>query len=368
MPPTAYILRTSDTIAESVFAATSRDFEAIIRDCQLTSINSALEARDELASVNGFGGLRLRVGAQPQQYDSLTGAWNNGALGFSTYQGKALLRSLTVEKDQDASGTTFRLKGTISSFGPPTGTECVPIRVTVESASRASPSYRSNPIVPYLNKEDATASGAFDIGDWETTTGGLNGTGGTVDTEDYRPPGDIGGNYIDFNGQPIPQIVPQTRITIDVVRRLPYWQFKRPSQSGNDIQLAQETVQGGAFCPADFWGPIGARNENGILGFERGYLRWESVNLSPLEDEFSTLRIVFLADYWKHAVQVPRPTYFSDLGAMTTAGDPRAIKHYIGVYWSQPHVDSFSLNQGFFYQGEIDYLSKLSLGCGQNWP
>tara|TARA_R100000655_G_scaffold72899_3_gene111390 strand:+ start:2111 stop:3214 length:1104 start_codon:yes stop_codon:yes gene_type:complete len=367
MAATTYILRTSDTIAESTFAATTRDFEAVIRDCALTTIDTAEEARDALASVNGLGGLRLRVGTQPQEYDTLTSTWGEGRLGFNAYQGKALLRRLEVQKDPDASGTTFRVKGTISSFGPPSGAECVPMRTTVESAGRASPSYRAAPIVPNLNSEAPASSGAFDIADWETTTGGLKNSSGTSGEEDYAPAGDIGGRYIDFNGQPIPQIVPQTRITIDLVRRLPYWQWKTPQQQGNDLQLYSQTINGDAFCPGNFWTPIGARNENGLLGFDRGYLRWESTTVTPLEDEFSTMRIVLLADAWKHATQIPRPTYFNDLGAMTTAGDPRAIKHYIGVYWSQPHVDSFDLGN-WFYPAELDYLTKLSSNCGQTWP
>tara|TARA_R100001463_G_scaffold29034_3_gene66271 strand:+ start:5297 stop:6409 length:1113 start_codon:yes stop_codon:yes gene_type:complete len=364
------ILRITDNISEDLFGATSKNFEIIIKSCIPTEKDDQSNTiKQLLARANqGFSGLFLKIGSPPLVEHPTLG-FQDGELGFSTYQGPAILRSITIQRI-DATAHVYSIKGVISGYGPNDGNDNAPIRVSMDSAGRSAPSYRSNPIIPNQASEAPTATGVFQEADWETTSGGLLGTDGTdPKSETYRPAGDIGGNKIDWNGQPIPQVVPQTRITIEVIRRLPYW--ARVAGGGSGSMQLQETKipnsNGDAFCAGSLWTPIGARNEKGLLGFDRGVLRWESTSMTALEDEYSICRFVLLADYWKHATQIPRPTYFTDIGAMTTGGDPRNIKHYIGVYWSQPHLDSFELGDWFF-PGEIAYLTKLSDDCGQTWP
>jgi len=362
---------------------------------------------NDLALPTGIAGWRMRVGTEPQTKNG--GNWGRAVFyntasatfrfGFETFYGPALLRSMEITTDPDAVGS-FRITGELSGFGPPKFAQDgdgvtsrsefpTPIRITTESSARVVSAYREGPIVPGETLPPASKF-AYQVWDRQLVEpniyGGiapfLNGESNpSSDTkaEDYRPPGDCGGRAIDFNGAPIPHAVPQTRLTLDVVRRLPYWAWTNNSDTSSVSLTSKDTPIGTdstPLCISGFDDFIGCRNSESLFGFPIGTLLFESINLTPLQDEFSIFRMVFLYDQWKHATQVPRPTYGTTIGAMTTATgamtptippvpelDPRGIEHYTGVYWQQPYLEMFTLDPAFFYQGEIDYINKLATDC-----
>ena len=407
MADTMKVLRVSDKIAESSFAMTVRSFELLLTlDCgEGREKIRAADISNYLALPAGIAGWRMRVGTEPQTKTGGSGSsdweralfYKDGAddyrLGFETFYGPALVRSMEITTDPDAVGS-FRITGELSGFGPPNFVEAgdagtsrspvpMPIRVTTDTTSRVVSAYREGPIVP---GEGVAMGTRFGYQIWDRQLDALNIFGGVspflngyynpnADTKDeyYRPEGDCGGRPIDFNGAPIPHAVPQTRITIDVVRRLPYWNWANESDT-SPVSLSTQDIPGtggGApLCVSGFDDYIGARNASTFLGFPIGSILWESINLTPLQDEFSIFRMVFLYDEWKHATQVPRPTYGTTTGAMTTRvilqenpliteEDPRAIRHYMGVYWQQPYLRKFTLNPAFFYTEEMNFLNKL---------
>jgi len=401
------VLRVSDKVAESSFSMTVRSFELLlVLDCDRANRLSlrAGEISNELALPTGIAGWRMRVGTEAQT-KIVNGAWQRAIFyaagadvfrfGFETFYGPALVRRLEITTDPTAVGA-FRIMGELSSFGPPkfsqqgdTNTSRTefptPIRITSESSSRVVSAYREGPIVPGEGPPPLDKF-AYEIWDRQLTEPNIYGgiepflqgeSNPSTDTksEDYRPPGDCGGRAIDFNGAPIPHAVPQTKVTLDIVRRLPYWNWTNNSDNSTVTLSTLDAPIGfdsPGICIAGFDDFIGCRNSESLLGYPIGTLLFESTNLTPLQDEFSIFRMVFLYDQWKHATQVPRPTYGTTVGAMTTQTgkmtptippvpelDPRGIQHYTGVYWQQSYLDMFTLDPAFFYQGEIDYITKI---------
>ena len=191
--------------------------------------------------------------------------------------------------------------------------------------------WRANPNLPIM----ADAAAEFDDADWggDGSTG-LNPqpagtsapTSSSPDDGTYRPAGDIGGTPVDWNGNPLQLMLPMMRIEIDVLRRGGYIDVSGAGQ--ND-----------ALRPGVLLDYIGKRNNASFLGFDIGTILFDGVNRSRLDGEWTVCTFSFLWHPWRHAEQVPRPTFGTKAGTLTYEGDPRNIQHTRGVYWKQPYLN-----------------------------
>lgn len=193
--------------------------------------------------------------------------------------------------------------------------------------------FRTSPRLPVMS----TAADEFDDDKWAGVgSTGLNAVSGTAPTAadpntTYRPAGDIGGTPIDWNGNPTSILLPMMRIEVEVFRR------------GGWINVAG-TGQPDQLRPQQLLDYIGKRNNAVFCGFAVGTLLFDAVNRSRLDGEWTSCTFSFIYHPWRHAVQVPRPTFGTDAGTLAYEGDPRGIQHMRGVYWKQPYLEGANFN------------------------
>ena len=333
MTTTRYELKTSASSAEHWGArADQRVF--IVED---TAAPATRTIEAAVCSSTGYGGISALPG-----HALFLSANTDGTGALSNANGNARVRTVGVRLIDEGSGHVEITIG-LTEYAPFTD-QTDPCRITTSTTLQTVPLYRTNPIVPtdvwtidgtgpYYDADDGIWSGAT------TSTPPLNTSSGTVDADgaessDYRPAGDIGGDKVDWNGNPIAAGLAVTRITVEVLRWGPYI-----DTSGNytldDQQLAEQVVG------------VGARNQATFCGFAQGEVLYVGCSRSPLDAEWYTARFEFLQHPYKHAVQVPRPTFGTSIGAMSYEGDPRSIRHYRGVYWQQPYLRGTDFNDLF---------------------
>lgn len=212
------------------------------------------------------------------------------------------------------------------------------VRMLTTPFTQSVPAWRVGPDVPTMSD----IASEFSDADWggDDGSGGTNGLGveqGSTPTEaapddgSYRPAGDIGGTPIDWNGNPTQIALPLLRIEIDVMRR------------GGYINTAG-TAQADALRPGVLLDYVGKRNNTVFAGFAVGTLLLEGVNRSRLDGEWTLCTFSFLWHPWRHAQQIPRPTYGTKAGTLQYEGDPRGIQHTRGVYWKQSYLFGADFN------------------------
>ena len=216
------------------------------------------------------------------------------------------------------------------------------VRVLSNHVMAPTPVYRSNPIVP-TDTWTATGGGYYDanVALWDGSSGSstLNSAVGSVDGDgvestDYRPAGDIGGTMIDWNGNPLTIGLTQIDFTVEVVRQ------------GVHTSTLGTMVAGDQTILEDTAG-IGTRNQATFAGLAQGTVIYMGCQRVALDAEWYIGKYQFRAREDKHAVQVPRPTFGTRIGAMAYEGDPRSIRHVRGVYWQQPYLRGTDFNDLF---------------------
>lgn len=208
------------------------------------------------------------------------------------------------------------------------------IRVLATPFTQTVQAWRANPSLPVIADAANEFSDDYWGGSGSTGLGAVEGSPPTAAAPDdgtYRPAGDIGGTAIDWNGNPMQLSLPMLRIEVDVLRRGGYI-----ARSG--------TGQLDALRPAILTDYVGKRNNATFLGFAVGQILFEGVNRSRMDGEWTMCTFSFLWHPWRHAQQVPRPTYGTKAGTMTYDGDPRGIQHTRGVYWKQPFLEGANFN------------------------
>lgn len=345
MTTTRYELKQSASSAEHWGArADTRVF--IVEDTGRTAAR-AIEL--SLCSSIGYAGISALPG------HALTLSANADGTGIvANANGNARVRTVSVRLIDEGSGHAEITIG-LTEYSPFTD-QTDPCRITTSTTLQTLPLYRTNPIVPtdvwtidgtgpYYDADDGIWSGAT------TSTPPLNTSAGSVDADgaesaDYRPAGDIGGDKVDWNGNPIAAGLPVTRITVEVLRWGPYIDTSG-SYTLDDQSLDSQIVG------------VGTRNQAAFCGFAQGEVMYMGVSRSPLDAEWYTARFEFLQHPYKHAIQVPRPTFGTSIGAMSYEGDPRSIRHYRGVYWQQPYLRGTDFN-ALFSTDERACLDALS--------
>lgn len=197
---------------------------------------------------------------------------------------------------------------------------------------------------------------SFGMGASATVTGDpiqRDSSGTEVGTD--RPPGDIGGEYVDWSGKPIQFSLPVTTHTINVVRNAPFLELSGTTPSAAYDFGDQSTIQ-------NQQGFVGCRNISDLFRTgDTGRIMLRSINMAPLGSESYRVTYVFVEHPWRHAIQVPRQTFGSGFFAMKYLGDPRLIQHQIGVYWQQPNQfgADFAAAGVLFTDAELRFVSEL---------
>jgi hypothetical protein len=216
------------------------------------------------------------------------------------------------------------------------------VRVLSNHVMAPTPVYRSNPIVPTDTWNIGSPSGYYDadVTLWDGSSGsstlnsGVGSVTGGVESTDYRPAGDIGGTMIDWNGNPLTIGLTQIDFTVEVVRQ------------GVHTSTLGTMVAGDQTILEDTAG-IGTRNQATFAGLAQGTVIYMGCQRVALDAEWYIGKYQFRAREDKHAVQVPRPTFGTRIGAMAYEGDPRSIRHIRGVYWQQPYLRGTDFNDLF---------------------
>ena len=215
------------------------------------------------------------------------------------------------------------------------------VRVLSNHVMAPTPVYRSGPIVP-TDSWTAVGGGYYnaDVTLWDGSSGSstLNSAVGSVtdgvESTDYRPAGDIGGTMVDWNGNPLTIGLTQIDFTVEVVRQ------------GVHTSTLGTMVAGDQTILEDTAG-IGTRNQATFAGLAQGTVIYMGCQRVALDAEWYIGKYQFRAREDKHAVQVPRPTFGTRIGAMAYEGDPRSIRHIRGVYWQQPYLRGTDFNDLF---------------------
>ena len=345
MSTTRYELKASQETAEHWGArATTRVF--IVEDTATPTARTIVAA---VGSTTGYGGISALPG-----HDLKLSANADGTGAKSTANGNARIRTVSVRLINEGSGHV-EITVALTEYDPFTD-QTAPCRITTATTLQSTALYRGNPIVP-TDVWTIDGTGPYydaDGGIWDGSTAStpaLNTGAGSVDADgaessDYRPAGDIGGDPIDWNGNPIATGLPVTRITVEVLRWGPY--IDTSGAYTLDDQALTAQIVG-----------IGTRNQATFCGFAQGKVMYMGVSRQPLDAEWYIARFEFATHPFKHAVQVPRPTFGTSIGAMSYEGDPRSIRHYRGVYYQQPYLRGTDFN-ALFTTDEQDALDNLS--------
>jgi len=291
-----------------------------------TSTVTAKGIRDLICAGTGYGGIIAETGG-PLTIDS-------------TVEGDpARVRTVGVRllpEGLNAAEITIALTEYASFAG-----EHELVRVLSNHVMAPTPVYRSGPIVP-TDSWTAVGGGYYnaDVTLWDGSSGSstLNSAVGSVtdgvESTDYRPAGDIGGTMVDWNGNPLTIGLTQIDFTVEVVRQ------------GVHTSTLGTMVAGDQTILEDTAG-IGTRNQATFAGLAQGTVIYMGCQRVALDAEWYIGKYQFRAREDKHAVQVPRPTFGTRIGAMAYEGDPRSIRHIRGVYWQQPYLRGTDFNDLF---------------------
>ena len=292
-----------------------------------TATVTAKEIRDLVCSGTGYGGIIAETGG-PLTIDS-------------TVEGDpARVRTVGVRllpEGVNAAEITIALTEYARFAG-----EHELVRVLSNHVMAPTSVYRSGPIVPTDTWTSGSPSGYFDadVTLWNGSSGSstLNSAAGSVtdgvESNDYRPAGDIGGTMVDWNGNPLTIGLTQIDFTVEVVR-----QGVHTSTLGTMVAGDQTILQDTAG--------IGTRNQATFAGLAQGTIIYMGCQRVALDAEWYIGKYQFRAREDKHARQVPRPTFGTRIGAMAYEGDPRSIRHVRGVYWQQPYLRGTDFNDLF---------------------
>jgi hypothetical protein len=312
--------------------ASSEDWGAhshtrVFRTSDDTDAKTAKEIRDLICDGTGYGGIVAETGG-PLLIDS-------------TAEGDpARVRTVSVrllpEGDKQAEITIA-----LTEYARFAG-EHELVRVLSNHVMAPTPVYRSNPIVPTDTWSIGSPSGYYDadVTLWDGSSGSstLNSAVGSVtdgvESTDYRPAGDIGGTMVDWNGNPLTIGLTQIDFTVEVVRQ------------GVHTSTLGTMVAGDQTILEDTAG-IGTRNQATFAGLAQGTVIYMGCQRVALDAEWYIGKYQFRAREDKHAMQVPRPTFGTRIGAMAYEGDPRSIRHIRGVYWQQPYLRGTDFNDLF---------------------
>jgi len=287
---------------------------------------TAKEIRDLICSGTGYGGIIAETGGPL----SVGGTVEGDPARVRTVGVRLLPEGLNAAEITIALTEYARFAG-----------EHELVRVLSNHVMAPTPVYRSGPIVP-TDTWTADSGGYYDadVTLWDGSSGSstLNSAVGSVtdgvESTDYRPAGDIGGTMVDWNGNPLTIGLTQIDFTVEVVR-----QGVHTSTLGTMVTGDQTILQDTAG--------IGTRNQATFAGLAQGTVVYMGCQRVALDAEWYIGKYQFRAREDKHAVQVPRPTFGTRIGAMAYEGDPRSIRHIRGVYWQQPYLRGTDFNDLF---------------------
>ena len=261
------------------------------------------------------------------------------------YSAAMIVRTVQCATIEDGSGTDITIGLTRYDWGTSAGGDGdVSIRLSTTVTGQAVQVYRGNPILP----QGTSTSSEFTDSEWVNNVY-LQAASGTVPTAaspddgTYRPQGDIGGEFLDWNGNPISIILPTVSVSVEVLRRGAYF-----SVLG--------AVVADTFKPHQAAVYVGKRNNVDFAGFGLGQLLCTGIERKVLDGEWTSVIFKCTAHPYRHAYQIPRPTFMTTMGTMTYQGDPRSIGHTRGVYWKQPYLEGVDFAQ-FFTTSEQAYIT-----------
>ena len=264
--------------------------------------------------------------------------------GVIQYSAAMIVRTVQCATIADGSGTDITIGLTRYDWGSDHGGDGdVSIRLSTTVTGQAVQVYRGSPLLP----TSTSSTTEFDDDEWVTNSN-LNASAGTIPTAaspddgTYRPAGDIGGEYLDWNGNPISVLLPAVGVSVEVLRRGAY-----VTNLG--------TVIADDFKPFEAMSYVGKRNNVAFAGFGIGELLCTGIERKVLDGEWTSVIFKCTSHAYRHAYQVPRPTFMTTMGTMTYQGDPRSIGHTRGVYWKQPYLEGADF-AAFFTTLEQAYI------------
>jgi len=261
------------------------------------------------------------------------------------YSAAMIVRTVQCATIADGSGTDITIGLTRYDWGTSAGGDGdVAIRLSTTITGQTVQAYRGTPNLP----TGTTVASEFTDDEWVTNSN-LNAAAGSAPTAaspddgTYRPAGDIGGEYFDWNGNPISILLPAVAVTVEVLRRGAYF-----STLGGVVADTFKPIEAATY--------VGKRNSAAFAGFTRGELLCTGIERKVLDGEWTSVVFQCASHPYRHAIQVPRPTFMTTMGTNTYQGDPRSIGHTRGVYWKQPYLEGADFSE-FFTASEVSYIT-----------
>ena len=329
------ILLTNSTAGAEHFGAISDSVTYRVMVSPYTDNETAAIVRSELLTSPGYAGI-LAIPGRPLVVDSVV-----------QFSADMVVRTISCQTVQDGAGTDITIGLTRYDWGATSQPGDVPIRLSNSVGGQSVQVYRGDPKLP----TSTTSTTEFSDSEWvnnsnlETSAGSVP-TAADPDDGTYRPAGDIGGTPLDWNGNPISIILPVVDVTIEVLRRGAYF-----STLG--------TVVADTFKPESAVGFVGKRNNAAFAGFGIGELLCTGIERKVLDGEWTSVMFKCSSHPFRHAYQVPRPTFMTTMGTMTYNGDPRSVGHVRGVYWKQPYLTGVDF-ASFFTTDEQSYITSAT--------
>ncbi len=297
--------------------------------------NSAASVVTALAG----GNLRFRA-AIGLTFDEWGGTWTSVTPG--TEYGPMLVRSLSVEEHPNKP-FTWVIKVEESSMGNLTdngaidgnGQGDVAMSVNVSARTRQMNAWR---IGASLLPKDMLAYPYFLFDPYQMCDPDVQ---------------DMGGDSIDYKGQPQQIPIEQNVITVEFIARSPYRLWNGEYKQNGEVNYYENARALG--------NAVGTRNAEALFGYRQGYLLLADVALQPLHHEFKRVVLTFVADVYKHCEQRPWATEDGVVATREFCGSDATLVNLqaTAVWWTQPFLQAFTMGENpdaYFPTGGWDKL------------
>ena len=290
----------------------------------------------QLSTPQGLDNLRIREGLPPQKYNG--SAWEDWTWGVGTgdwKHGRPLTRSIDIQCHPDKDNV-FIINFTATNMGSIDAGDFSTAEVSVNMVSRP----RS---VNAWRTEDPNSRLVF-------PTYGVTGCSGDFGWEGDQYFGctlddiDIGGQPVDFQGNPTKVAIEQTYITIEQIVRTPY-------EDWDNSQVVEDNVYANLLDAQELW--VNRRNiDDGLFGYQAGELLCADVTIQPLHNEYKRASMTFIRDEWFHMEQVPwslggnKIMTTDDYCGKDADSDDLIWLHADYVMWQQSYLMGFSVCGG----------------------
>ncbi len=263
---------------------------------------------------------------------------NTGTKDYAYYY----VKNFTCQQVADGHPGLWEIIINVAMLKTDSGEQYPHCSVDIQTSTRMASAWRLGP---------GEGNDIFKVPTTNTTTtgpmmGSLDASGGFWKPENWRGQvsayQDVNGFDIDINGNPMSVAIEQIRYTISFVVRRPYIGFL----SDNSISTVETNTTwdewvSNASCY------VNKRNDSILFGYRPGELLCESINVTPIDEQFSKASITLTWDEWGHFDQQIWSPGGGQLGGLSdqsysySGTKDRFIRTALAVFWTTSYQEAF---------------------------